>query len=97
MNVLTNSIAELDFMDALAYYKKISDKLAFQFIDQVEATKQLIGKNPLHIPIKYDNIRIVLLKQFPYHIHFFIDNNRKLIIIIAIIYASKDFVDFSKR
>lgn len=40
MNIITNSIAELDFMEALAYYKTISDKLAFQFIDQVEATKK---------------------------------------------------------
>jgi hypothetical protein len=39
MNIIASSVAELDFIEALNYYKKISDKLAIQFIDQVKATK----------------------------------------------------------
>lgn len=97
MNVITNSVAELDFMDALCYYKKISDRLAVQFINQVEATKTQIAKNPLHIPVRYDNVHVVLLKQFPYHIHFFIDNNRKLIVVIAIVFAGKKPINYTKR
>ena len=97
MNVITNSTAELDFLEALSYYKKISYKLASQFVDQVEATKKRIAKNPLQIPIKYDTIRVVLLKQFPYHIHFFIDSNKNSIVILAIVFAGKKTTNYKKR
>jgi hypothetical protein len=69
MNIITDSVALLDFLEAVNYYKNISNKLAVQFIDQVEASKKIIAKNPLLVPIKYDKIRVILLKQFPYHIH----------------------------
>ena len=61
-------------------------------IDLIEA------KNPLYFPIKYENnVRTALLRQFPYHIHFFIDEARNRIVILAVVFAGKDFIDFTKR
>ena len=33
--------------------------------------------------IKYKNVRIILLKKFPYHIHYLIDEVEKQIVILA--------------
>jgi len=42
-------------------------------------------------------VRTVLLKQFPYHIHYLIDDDKKQIVVLAIIHAYKNPADFSGR
>ena len=98
MKISYRPFVRIDLIEAKSYYYSINADLAKQFLFQVKQTKNSIAKNPLHFSVKYDNkVRTALLSQFPYHIHFFIDENRKQIIILSIVFAGKDFVDFSKR
>ena len=96
MNIIYIPSVKLDLIEATEYYKKINPDLAKQFLQRVRQAKNSIVKNPLHFTIKYKNLRTILLKQFPYHIHFAInkDNN---IVIYAIICAYKKPNDFSDR
>ena len=47
-----------------------------------------IKDNPFRFQIRYDEIRVVLLKTFPYLIHFSIDN--ETIVIKAVIHTSRN-------
>jgi plasmid stabilization system protein ParE len=62
----------------------------------VEAKGQ-IADFPLAFQIKYKNVRTVLIAQFPYHIHFIIDDVNAQIVILAIIHAYRNPKDYSKR
>ena len=86
-----------DITNAIEYYTTISPKLAKEFLFRIREAKNYINSSPLGFQIKYKEVRTLLLKQFPYHIHYLIDNSKKQIIILAIIHAYKNPVDYSKR
>ena len=86
-----------DIIDAIDYYKKINHELAKQFLFRIREAKVFIALSPLGFQIKYNKVRTLLLKQFPYHIHFLIDDTKQQIIILAIIHAYKNPADYSSR
>lgn len=86
-----------DILEAVDYYKKINPELAVQFLDRIREAKTFISRTPLGFQIKYNNVRTLLLKQFPYHIHYLVDDSKKVIVILAIIHAYKNPLDYSER
>ena len=88
---------KVDIINAADYYKNISPELAKQFLFRVREAKTFIARTPLGFQIKYNNVRTLLLKQFPYHIHYLIDDSQKQIIVLAVIPAYKNPQDYSIR
>lgn len=86
-----------DLKDALDYYKNINPELANQFLFRVREAKIYIARSPLGFQIKYKNVRTLLLKQFPYHIHYIVDDTKKQITILAIIHAYKNPLNYLSR
>lgn len=74
-----------DITEAVEYYYPINQKLAEDFLDRIEEAKQFILNSPKGFEEKYKNVRTILLKQFPYHIYYTIDD--KKIIILGILHA----------
>lgn len=86
-----------DIEDVVDYYKSIRPELAIVFLDRIEEAKKYIADFPEAFQIKYKNVRTVLLKQFPYHIHYLVDDTNKQIVVLAIIHAYKNPKDYSNR
>lgn len=86
-----------DIINATDYYKNINPELAKQFLFRIREAKAYIARSPIGFQIKYNNVRTLLLKQFPYHIHYLIDDTKQQIIILAIIHAYKNPIDYSNR
>lgn len=86
-----------DIINAICYYKSISPKLAKQFLFRIREAKIYIKRSPLAFEVKYNNVRTLLLKQFPFHIHYIINDNQKQIIIVAIVHAYRNPTDYSIR
>lgn len=86
-----------DIIDAAIRYKKINPELAKQFLFRIREAKAYIARSPLGFQIKYNNVRTLLLRQFPYHIHYIIDEPKQVIVILAIIHAYKNPTDYSNR
>ncbi len=78
-----------DILDAVDYYKKISPELAQLFFKRISEAKESIALSPEGFQIRYKNVRLKMLEQFPYHIHYLIDFKKQQIIILAIIHAYK--------
>lgn len=64
---------------------------------RIREAKAYIARSPIGLQIKYNQVRTLLLKQFPYHIHYLIDEPKKVIVILAIIHAYKNPTDYSNR
>lgn len=94
--VINPSVTD-DILDIVTYYKNINPELAIDFLDKIEIAKKYISDFPLAFQIKYKNVRMVLLEQFPYQIHYFIDDDSKQIIVLAVIHAYKNPRDYSKK
>jgi plasmid stabilization system protein ParE len=87
----------IDIINATDYYKKINPELAKQFLFRIREAKAYIERSPLGFQVKYKEVRTLLLKQFPYHIHYLIDDSKNHIVILAIIHAYKNPQDYSNR
>ncbi len=94
--VVNKSSVKDDIIDIVAYYKSIHINLAEAFLDRLEETRKYILDFPLAFQIKYKNVRTILLAQFPYQIHYIVDDEKKQIVILAIIHAYRNPKEFSK-
>lgn len=61
-----------DLNAALDYYKNIHPKLAKKFLSSTESTFSDLKKNPFY-QIRYELFRMKTVKQFPYIVHFIVD------------------------
>ena len=86
-----------DLHKAIHYYKAISPNLAKDFLNRVREAEKYILQNPYGDDVMYKQIRMHNLKQFPYHIHFFVDDENKKVVIIAIAFSKRENLNFSDR
>lgn len=80
--------AKLDYKKSSLYYKNIHPKLAVRFNNSFKKSLAIIKQNPILFQIRYDNIRIVFLKSFPYALHYSIYEN--CIVIKSIFHTSRN-------
>lgn len=94
---VNRTAVRLDIINATDFYKNINPELAKQFLFRIREAKEYISRAPFSFQIKYKEVRTLLLKQFPYHIHYLIDDTKQQIIILAIIHAYKNPTDYTNR
>ena len=66
-----------------------------QYTIDFKETLKSIQEDPLKYQIRYNDIRVKLLRKFPYLIHFSVDND--LIFIKAIFHTSRDHSNWKIR
>jgi plasmid stabilization system protein ParE len=86
-----------DITNAIDYYKKINPQLAKQFLFRIREAKSYIAVSPESFQLKYLEVRTLLLKQFPYYIHYLVDEKQNQIVILAIIHAYKKPENYTTR
>ena len=86
-----------DVKSAFSYYKSISPDLSRQFLSRIREAKINIARSPTGFQVKYKTVRMYLVKQFPYQIHYFVDDTKEQIIILAIVHAYRNPGDYSNR
>ena len=57
-----------EYLTALKWYKKRSDKAAANFVKEMDNTISIICKDPLRFRISYKQFRESNLKKYPFHI-----------------------------
>jgi plasmid stabilization system protein ParE len=82
----------------LWYYEQSPDTdLEERFADSIEEVISKLQKNPfIYYPV-FQNIRVAHPKFFPYGVHFVINENKKEILILAIIHNKQDKSKIIKR
>jgi plasmid stabilization system protein ParE len=86
-----------DLQNAVDYYKNISPKLAKEFLFRIKEAKNYIYNNPEADDIMYKEIRMHSLYQFPYHIHYFVDNKNEQIVVLAVAFSKREDLNFIRR
>lgn len=86
-----------DLQKAIHYYKVISPNLAKDFLNRIREAEEYILQNPFGDDVMYQQIRMHNLKQVPYHIHFFVDDENKKIVILAVVFSKRENLNFSDR
>jgi plasmid stabilization system protein ParE len=82
-------IAAQEFDDSIAWYEKQREGLGREFRAEIEAYFQRIADDPERFPkVRGEVRRAVVLRRFPFVIHFLIEP--KQIVILSIFHTSRD-------
>lgn len=80
--------AKLDIEEAWLWYEEIRTGLGEDFLLSLEATLNQLKRQPLLYEIKYKEVRVCLLKRFPYKVIYFLDNDK--IIVLAVFHGHRN-------
>jgi len=79
--------AEIEMLEAMAYYEIQVENLGENFLDIIEAAVREIAENPKTWPEIEQGIRRRLVRRFPYSIFYTIGENE--IIIVAVMHQKQ--------
>ncbi len=78
-----------DLEKGVEYYNEQQKGLGKRFSKEVNNSFTVLTKNPF-FQIRYDDIRCLPVKKFPYMIHFTVNEKENSVIVYAIIHDSLD-------
>lgn len=87
--IIIDNRAFKDVDDAVEYYHKISPQLTKRFVSDIRKSIKALSKNPF-FQIRYKDYRCLPLKNFPFMIHYLVDEKKNVVHIYALINTSKD-------
>ena len=89
--------AKLDVREAKNWYKKQKEGLEKRFADAIKEVLYTIQNNPFSYELRYKNIRIGYTKIFPFGIHFYINETKSQIVIIAVLHCKRNPAEVQDR
>jgi len=87
--------AEIDIEEAAIWYEKQREGLGNEFLDEVQATLDIIEENPYLYAVVHRNTHRALIHRFPFGIFYRIEHN--LLIVIAVLHGSRHPKRWQKR
>ena len=95
--VKINFEALQDIDAANLWYDKQKINLGNRFQKQVAAQIETLKKNPKSYSFRYENVRCMRIKKFPFLVHFTIDEANNIVNIYAIFHTSRNPKIWLKR
>lgn len=95
--IILDPSANLDILASIEWYNKAQPNLGIKFYRQVQSVLKVIRKNPSAFAIRYKNFHTANVKKFPFMVHYFVENERGLIVVTSILHTSRDPKLWDKR
>ena len=83
--IIIDAAARLDIIEAIEWYNNKQQGLGFRFYKHTQAALNTIQKHPFGYAIRYKTIHTAIIDNFPYMIHYVVDQDLGLIRVLAII------------
>jgi plasmid stabilization system protein ParE len=74
-----------DIRDITDWYNEAQEGLGKRFQNTVIKQINSLKKDPQIYAIRYNEIRCVIVKKFPYMVHFYIDSEKNTVEVLAVI------------
>ena len=85
-----DSEALTDIREIVEWYEGQQSGLGNRFRDTVIDQIDYLKENPQLFAIQYHQIRCMIVKKFPYMVHFYIDEQTETVIILAVISSDRN-------
>ena len=89
-NIQIDKDALQDIQEATDWYNKAGKGLGTRFQKQVKAQINTLSKSPLVYGIRYSTVRCMLIKKFPFLVHFTADEKTLLIKVFGVFHTSRN-------
>jgi len=86
--LLISDDSEDDIESAYLWYETQKINLGFAFETKLEEGFLNIRKNPIAFQVRYDDIRIHFINQFPFGIHYYVDKH--IVKVVAVLHTSRN-------
>jgi mRNA-degrading endonuclease RelE of RelBE toxin-antitoxin system len=86
-----------DITSAKQWYAERQTGLDIRFSTAVKEALEKILRMPLAYSVRYRNVRIAHTKTFPYNIHFYVDEDKSLVVFIGIVHNTRKDALFLNR
>lgn len=87
--ILIDEDARTDIQESIDWYDKQKHGLGKQFYRQVNTSINRLRSHPF-FQIRYDDVRCLPIKRFPYMIHYTLDEAKQEVVIRAVFHTSLD-------
>jgi toxin ParE1/3/4 len=94
--VVIDPLAIQDIQQAIEYYDAQQTGLGLRFEAALDKHLTTLEKNPFFL-VRYDKVRCLPLKKFPYMVHFTIDESKNIVVIRAVFHTSLSSRNWKKR
>jgi mRNA-degrading endonuclease RelE of RelBE toxin-antitoxin system len=88
--IVIDSDALKDIQDATNWYNKQVKGLGSRFQKQVKAHIHFLVDNPNGFAIRYNDVHCMVIKKFPFILHFTINEDKNLVEIFALFHTSRN-------
>lgn len=78
-----------DIQEGVNYYNSRQKGLGKRFFQEIRISFSKLKKNPF-FQLRYDDVRCLPLKKFPFMVHFTVDEINKIVTIYAVINSHLD-------
>ncbi len=95
--VIILPLAKEDIKEAALWYNKQQAGLGKRFTAVVREKVHFIRQNPNAVNIRYNTVRTAVLDVFPFMVHYTVDEDKKTIIISAVLHTSRNPDMWKKR
>jgi len=88
--VKIDSDALLDIQEATDWYNKQLAGLGSRFQKQVKQQINSLKVNAENYSVRYNDVRCMTIKKFPFLVHFIIENSTETVKVFAVIHTSRN-------
>lgn len=95
--ILIDPEALQDIQDATDWYNEQLAGLGSHFQKQVKTQISSLKKNAGVYSVRYEDVRCMLIKRFPFLVHYRVIEKQKIVEILAILHTSRNPMIWSDR
>lgn len=95
--IVIENLAKEDLRTATKWYDTQQKGLGRIFLTTVKKNITQIKKYPFIAQIRYFEVHTAVVDTYPYLVHYYIDPDRKAIVIIAVLHTSRDPIIWNQR
>lgn len=95
--IVIENLAKEDLRTSTKWYDTQQKGLGRTFLATVKKNIAQIKKYPFIAQIRYFEVHTEVVDIYPYLIHYYIDPDRKAIVIIAVLHTSRDPIIWNQR
>ena len=77
--IVITPFAQADFLNVIYWYNQKRDSLGYEFIAEADRLMNLLSRNPFIFRIRKKQLRLALLKRFPFTIVYEIEKQNVII------------------
>lgn len=79
-----------DIAQAVDWYNEKQTGLGDRFLNNVRKQTAKLSTSALHFAVKYDDVRCMCIKKFPYLVHYRVNQQNQTVKVEALLHTSRD-------